>query len=133
MHEAMETTLFLAKVMGLYFMVVGPVMALRRQALGRLFDDFAGNRPLVFLASVMTLILGLLLVVSHNHWVAGWPVIVTLLSWLVLVKAVVYLFLPFDVMARSVARFNRPAWFTLGGPLTAALGLFLAGKGFQVL
>jgi hypothetical protein len=75
---------------------------------------------------------GLLLVVSHNVWVAGWPVIVTLLSWLVLIKAIAYLLLPFSAMAGVVKAFNRPAWFTAGGAITAGFGVFLAAKGFQI-
>ena len=129
----METTLFLAKVLGLYLLVIGLHLSLRRKELGPLFEAFLENRPLVYLASVFALILGLLLVVSHNLWVAGWPVIITLLSWLVLVKALAYLLLPYDVTARAVRRFNRPAWFALGGPLWAALGVFLAAKGLQVI
>ena len=133
MDGAMETTLFLATVIGLYFLVIGLHMALRGKELRGLFEAFADNRPLTYLTSVFALILGLLLVVSHNVWVAGWPVIVTLLSWLVLIKAVAYLLLPFDAMGRVIALANRPAWFTFGGALTMALGLFLTGKGFQVL
>ena len=128
----METTLFLAKIIGLYFLVIGLHMALRGKELRVMFEAFAENRPLTYLTSVFVLILGLLLVVSHNVWVAGWPVIVTLLSWLVLIKAVAYLLLPFDAMAGVMRASNRPAWFTFGGILTMALGLFLAGKGFQV-
>ncbi len=128
----METTLFLAKVMGLYLLVIGLHMPFRRKEITRLIEDFVENRPLVYITSIFALILGLLLVVSHNVWVAGWPVIITLLSWMVLIKAVVYLMTPFDVLSRLVAWANRPAWFTLGGPLWVALGVFLAGKGFQV-
>ena len=128
----METTLFLAKVIGLYFLVIGLHMALRGKELRLMFEAFAENRPLTYLTSVFALILGLLLVVSHNVWVAGWPVIVTLLSWLVLIKAIAYLLLPFSAMAGVVKAFNRPAWFTTGGAITAGFGVFLAAKGFQI-
>jgi len=128
----MATTLFLARVFGLYLLIIGLLAPLRRKELSRTIEAFAENRPLIFLVGVLVLILGLVLVISHNVWVAGWPVIVTVLSWLVLVKALAYLFLPFEVTSRLVRRFNRPAWFTLGGALWAALGLFLAGKGFQI-
>lgn len=128
----METTLFLAKVIGLYFLVIGLHMALRGKELRLMFEAFAENRALTYLTSVFALILGLLLVVSHNVWVAGWPVIVTLLSWLVLIKAIAYLLLPFSAMAGVVKAFNRPAWFTAGGAITAGFGVFLAAKGFQI-
>ena len=126
----METTLFLAKVFGLYLLAMGLLMALRRKELSATVEALADNRPLVFLVGVLVLILGLALVVSHNVWIAGWPLVVTVLSWLVLTKALAYLLLPFEVTARLVRWLNRPAWFVMGGALWAALGLFLAGKGF---
>ncbi len=126
----METTLFLAKVFGLYLLAMGLLMALRRKDLSATVEALADNRPLVFLVGVLVLILGLVLVVSHNVWIAGWPLVVTVLSWLVLTKALAYLLLPFEVTARLVRWLNRPAWFVMGGALWAALGFFLAGKGF---
>ena len=128
----METTLFLAKVFGLYLLVMGLLMPLRRKDLSAMIEALADNRPLVFLVGVLVLILGLVLVVSHNVWIAGWPLVITVLAWLVLIKALAYLLLPFEVTARLVRWFNRPAWFTIGGALWAALGLFLVGKGFEI-
>jgi hypothetical protein len=128
----METTLFLAKVFGLYLIAMAVVFVRRRKALGLMIEGFAGNPPLAYLASIVALILGLVLVVSHNVWVAGWPLIITILSWVVLIKALAFLLLPFDAMARLMRWFDRPALFTVNGAFLAALGLFLAGKGFQI-
>lgn len=128
----METSFFLAKVFGLYLLVMGVVLPLRRKMLGALAAAFADNPPFVYFASILALILGLVLVVSHNVWVAGWPLAITLLSWLVLLKALTVLILPFDSVARVVRWFNKPAWFAINGLLLAALGLFLTGKGFHL-
>ncbi len=128
----METTLFLAKVFGLYLLVMGVAVPLRRKVLGAMAAAFADSPPAVYLASVLALILGLVLVVSHNIWVAGWPLAITLLSWLVLLKALAFLLLPFDATARAVGWFNRPGCFVAGAAVSIALGLFLAGKGFQI-
>lgn len=128
----METSFFLAKVFGLYLLVMGIAVPLRRKVLGAMVAAFADSPPAVYLASVLALILGLVLVVSHNVWVAGWPLAITVLSWLVLLKALAFLLLPFDVTARAVGWFNKPAFFTASAVVSIALGLFLAGKGFQV-
>lgn len=128
----METTLFLAKVFGLYLIAMAVVLACRRKALGLMVEGFAGNPALAYFASVVALVLGLVLVVSHNVWLAGWPLVITILSWVVLLKALAFLLLPFDAMARVMRWFNRPAWFAINGVILAALGLFLAGKGFQL-
>ena len=135
---AMETSLFLAKVFGLYFMVTGLVAPLRRKDLMAMVEQLFENRPLIFVLSFVGFVIGLLLVVSHNVWLAGWPVVVTILAWLVLLKALVYLLLPFETLERLIRRFglirrlNREAWFTIGGAISFLLGVFLAGKGFQI-
>lgn len=46
------------------------------------------NPPLMFITGFFTLILGILLVVGHNIWVWNWRVIVTLISWIVLIKGI---------------------------------------------
>lgn len=130
--ESMESTLFLAKVFGLYLIAMAVVLAWRRKALSVMIEGFATNPPLAYLASIVALILGLVLVVSHNVWAAGWPLIITILSWVVLIKALAFLLLPFDAMARLMRWFDRPAWFAINGAFLAGVGLFLAGKGFQI-
>lgn len=134
----METSLFLAKVFGLYLIVMGLVAPLRRKDLMAMVEQLFENRPLIFILSFVGFVIGLLLVVSHNVWLAGWPVVVTILAWLVLLKALVYLLLPFETLERLIRRFglirrlNREPWFTVAGVISLLLGVFLAGKGFQI-
>ena len=135
----METSLFLAKVFGLYLIVTGLIAPFRRKDIMALVEQLFENRPLIFILSFLGFVIGLLLVVSHNVWLAGWPVVVTILAWLVLLKALVYLFLPFETMERLIRRFrlirrlNSEAWYTIGGAISVLLGVFLAGKGFQII
>ncbi len=128
----MDTSIFLAKVFGVYLIVTGVAVPLRRKellpAIAQLFD----NRPLVYIMGVFAFVVGLLLVVSHNVWVAGWPVVLTILAWLVFLEAIAYLLLPFEVLARLARWFNTPAWYVGGGAVSFLLGVFLAGKGFQL-
>ncbi len=57
---------------------------------------------------------------------------VTILAWLVLLESLVYLLLPFETLERLIRWYNREAWFTIGGVTAVLLGIFLAGKGFQI-
>ena len=125
----MDISLFLAKVFGVYLMVTSVAVTLRRKELVPAIEQLFDNRPLVFIMSIFAFVVGLLLVVSHNVWVAGWPVVLTILAWLVFL----YLFLPFEVLARWARWFNTPAWYLAGGAGGFATGVFLAGKGFQLL
>ena len=129
----MDISLFLAKVFGVYLMVTGVAVPLRRKELMPAIEQLFDNRPLVYIMSVFAFVVGLLLVVSHNVWVAGWPVVLTILAWLVFLEAIAYLLLPFEVLARLARWFNTPAWYVAGGAGAVVLGVFLAGKGFQLL
>ena len=128
----MDISLFLAKVFGIYLMVTGVAVALRRKELVPAIEQLFDNRPLVYIMSVFALVVGLLLVVSHNIWVAGWPVVLTVLAWLVFLESIAYLLLPFAVLARLARWFNTQAWYVGGGAVSFLLGVFLAGKGFQL-
>jgi hypothetical protein len=51
---------------------------------------FVADAPLVLIADVFTLSGGLAILLLHNSWSGGaLPVIITLLGWLTLIKAVV--------------------------------------------
>ncbi len=129
----MEMSIFLAKVFGIYLIAMGVVAPLRHKDLIPAIEQLAGDRALVYIMSIFVFILGVVLVLSHNVWVADWPVIITSLAWLVFLEALVYLLLPFDVVARLFRWFNRPGWYMGGGAASLLLGIYLAGKGFQLL
>ena len=46
------------------------------------------------LLATFTLPIGLMVTLAHNIWVVGLPVIVTLTGWAMIVKSLLYLFLP---------------------------------------
>ena len=85
----MGSSIFLAQVIGWYFVIISLFLLGRRQAMKSLVGDILADRALMFFIALITLILGLLLVVSHNLWVMGWPVIITLVAWLVLISGIV--------------------------------------------
>ena len=128
----MDTSLFLAKVLGIFLAVMGAVISLRRKQLAPVFEKLLDDRPLVYIISIFAFIIGVLLVVSHNVWVAGWPVVVTILGWAIVLKTLFYLLLPDEVKARLFRRINIPAWYGIGGAVNFLVGVFLAGKGFQL-
>ena len=127
----MTLSFFLAKVFGIYLIVTGVVALLRGKELKPAIDALADSRALVFLTSVFAVILGLLLVIAHSIWI-GWPIVITILGWLVLLKALAALLLPFDMTTGLIRRCNTPTWYTVGGLASVLLGIFLAGKGFAL-
>lgn len=124
----MELSLFLAKIFGLYIVIVCSAAFLRRRQFEKLMHSFAGNSALIIFSGAVFLILGLAAVVSHNVWVADWRVIITLLGWLTLFKAGMRLFFP--EQAGSMAVRYIKTWPVIF-PIFLALGLYLLYAGFS--
>jgi len=88
-------TVFLARLLGLYCIIMAVAMVLQPNAFATIVHSFVDDAPLVLISGVFTLFAGLAIVLLHNDWSGGaLPVIITLLGWLTLIKAVVLLVLP---------------------------------------
>jgi hypothetical protein len=72
---------------------------------------------------LMILVLGLTVVVLHNVWVADWPVVITVVGWIMVLKSMAYLLLP-QIMTvfGSWSQASLALWIRIAGLMLAALG-----------
>jgi len=129
----MVISIVLAKVFGIYLLVTGVAVITKQKPMMQLIREFVSNRPLVFVVASAELILGLLTVVNHNLWVNGWPVIITIAGWLMLIEGILYILLPADTMKSMVEFFNRKPFYVVGGIACLILGAYLTYVGFYVI
>ena len=82
------------------------------------------------LVATFNLPLGLAIVLAHNVWVWGIPVIVTLAGWVMVVKSVGYLIFPraLSVVMPTGERMERG--FRIAGAVVIILGAWLAYDSF---
>ncbi len=125
----MEHSIFLAKVMGLYLLIVPAAALLKRKQFAELANEFVTNLALVFLSGLVSLILGLLIVVSHNVWTADWKAVITTIGWLALAKGVVRILFP-EKLATFVIDPSSIKW-TLALIVLLGLGIYLTYIGFS--
>jgi len=126
----MDNTLFLAQLFGIYFLVMGVVIIVRNKEMSRVINSFINNEALGFVIGIFTLLIGLLIVLSHNVWEAGLAWIVTLIGWLTLLKGVAYLLLSpksFAGVAKMIVGSKSYIWVSV---VTIIIGAYLAAKGF---
>ena len=126
----MPLTMLLAKALGIYLIIVGLVIMLRRQYFVPVFGGFVKERLTRAAVSLAQLLAGLFLVVAHNVWSPAPAAIITLLGWLAVVEASLYLLLSDDILERFIRTFNTPSWYIIGGLFAVIVGLWLAGVGF---
>lgn len=90
----MCTSIFIAKVLGLYLVITGIFSFIRYRYIEEFFTSLKTNdqRGTVLLFALLPVMIGLLLVVSHNFWVADWRVLITILAWIMLLSGIYRLF-----------------------------------------
>ena len=67
----------------------------------RVLDDLFKNAALTYFVGFTAVIFGFLIVNYHNIWVKDWPVLITLLGWLALIKGVLLIAFPSFVQSYS--------------------------------
>jgi len=80
-------TIFLAKLLGLYCIIVALAMMTRKQSTVTTVKELIANPPLLLFVEVLGLAVGLAMILGHNIWSGGaLPVIVTLIGWLMAIR-----------------------------------------------
>lgn len=126
-------TLFLARMIGLYCILVALAMLLRGQstvyAVARLLRD----PPLMLVLGVITVAAGLAMVLVHNVWSGGAiAVIVMVIAWATLVKGLLFLILtPEAEAALFLKGLQFPELFYLYAGIALAIGACLTYGGFR--
>ena len=116
----MQTSVFLAKLLGPFFLAVGAGLLFNGAAFRGIADEFLRSPALVFLAGLIVMPAALAIVLTHNVWTPGWPVLITILGWLGLIGGTLRLTMP--QRATSIGRtLYRHHTFA-----NAAAGLWLA-------
>jgi len=125
-------TVFLARLLGLYCILISLAMAVHRHATVETMTALIQTPPVLFLAGIIALVAGLALVLGHNIWSGGaLPVIVTLVGWITLIRGLLVLFLPAGVDVGLLARLHYEQLFYLYVAIALVLGVYLTYAGFK--
>lgn len=126
----METSIFLAKLFSLTFIVAGIGMMLNQKYYMEMAKSVAKNEGVLTVGGLLSLVMGLAIIQTHNVWSTEWPVIITLLGWISVIKGIVLLVAP-GLMSDLVGSFKKKSQVVLlKGLVMSLLGLFLAFQGF---
>ncbi len=126
-------TSFLGRLIGIYCILFGLVMFLRKQAVLDGITGALGNPGTMLTLGVILLFAGLAMVLGHNLWSGGvLPVIVTLIGYLTVLKGVLILLLPPDTGTEVYLRaLHYQQYFYVYAAFTLCLGLCLTILSFR--
>ena len=126
----MLLTTFLAQLIGVYAIVIGLVILIRKKVFLAVMDGYYKHPSTVFVPGLIAMFLGLLLILQYNYWNDGTlPLVITLFGWAAFLKGLGLLFLP-EASVKSIEAFKVKELSWLYGTIVLVLGLYLAGSGF---
>ena len=102
----MENSIFLAKLLGPYFIIVALGILFNLKTYQKIMGDFCKNSALIYLGGIMALFFGLLVVLFHNAWVASWAVIITIFGWLGIIKGAWLIIFP-KTLAKFIEAYQK--------------------------
>jgi hypothetical protein len=126
----MDTSIFLARLLGPSMLVIGLGLLLNRATYRDLSLEVLDSPALIYLAGLIALVAGLAIVLTHNVWVAGWPVVITIFGWVSLAAGIFRIVFPASV-AQLGRRLIDGQGFLIGGiALYLLLGAWLSYAGY---
>ncbi len=127
----MDISKFLSKVLGLYLVIVTTAMFVNMQQFIINVTNLVNDKPLMLVTAFFTLILGLLMVVSHNIWQWNWRVLITLFAWIALLKGASILVYPQFIDSATQAFLQNTTAAYVAACIDFALGILLCYFGFR--
>ena len=126
-------TLFLSRLIGLYCILVALSMITRKQATLESVTAVLRDPSMMFVLGAITLVAGLAMVLAHNVWSGGAPVVVvTLVGWVTLIKGLSFLFLSPEGEAEFFLRqLHYQQFFYMYAAISLVLGICLTYGGFK--
>jgi hypothetical protein len=126
-------TIFLSRLIGLYCILIALSMMTRKQATVETVTVLLQNSSMTLILAVITLAAGLAMVLAHNIWSGGAPVVVvTVIGWMALIKSLFFLFLPHEMEAGFfLGQLHYQQFFYLYSAISLVLGLYLTYGGFK--
>lgn len=122
-------SMFFAQMIGFYLVIASLGTLIHHQRYRKISHEFLGNPALVAISENLSLIFGLMILVLHHVWVANWPVLITIIGWILVLRGVLAIFFPIRYMAYSKYLLERKG-FLLVAWVSLLVGLYLLWLGF---
>ena len=119
-------TTFLGRLLGFLSILVALSMLAHKQTTVEIIKTLADSPPALFAVGLIAIAAGLAMILGHNVWSGGaLPVIVTLIGWWSLVKGLLCLFLPQEMLAGLLGGPSYERYFYVSPAISLVLGLYL--------
>jgi hypothetical protein len=126
-------TIFLSRLLGLWMLLLGATMLIRGSDFAYTIELLTKDLPLMFVAGMTALAVGLAIIIAHNVWSGNAAaILVTVIGWLSALKGVVILVVPAEGFVNFVEHVNVGAITTTYTAIFLIIGVYLTYVGYRV-
>lgn len=127
----MDVSIFLAKALGIYMVILSAAILMHAENFISIVTGIFHNAALQFVLGMNILMIGILMIISHNIWEPSWVTVVTVLAWLIFLKGIFYIMFPKTVNTMMVqASLRNKNWLYCSGVINLVIGAYLLFMGF---
>lgn len=127
----MQRSIYLARLIGPVLVVIGLGSLINSAIYRAMAGEMLNSIAFIYIAGVFALIAGLAIVLAHNVWVAGWPVIITVLGWLGIIGGAFRILAPQQVAALGANIISHPMLPIISGSVVLVIGAVLGYFGYE--
>jgi hypothetical protein len=126
----MNASLFLARLIGPVMLVVGIALFLNKRTFAAMAEEFLRSRALMYLSGFIIMPAGLAIVLTHNVWVLNWPLLITVLGWLMAIGGAIRILGPEQVESMGRGFLRHPMGLNIAGAIWLGIGAVLCLFGY---
>ena len=126
----MEITLYLSKILGPLFLVLGVGFLVSQAHYADLFKALAKRPGVLFLIAIIELTVGLVLVINHPYVDSPVAVLITIMAWGAVIEGALILIWTRPYM-RMTLRLLSPQLIMFGAVLGIIIGMYLSWFGYM--
>lgn len=126
----MDVPIFFAKFFAVLYLCIGFGALFNKKHFRKVLEEFHKNTGLDYLAAIVSVILGFLMVSAYNVWTWNWTVLITIFGWMALLKGVIHLLFP-EFSMKMIERLLKSKLVETAGPVCIIIGVIFAYFGMR--
>ena len=127
----MRTSKTIAGLIGPTLVAVAVAVVLNLGSFPALAEQVSRDPALIFLSGILLFVAGLAIVRAHNIWAGGWPVLVTVFGWLILLGGLARILFPAQITAIAAGVGRSAGLIVAAAIVLLVLGAILSFKGYS--
>lgn len=124
----MDISVFLAKLIGLYFIIVALLCAWRKRQIETTAKELVSSKSALAVSAEISLLFGLVIAIDHSIWEWSWQGLITLLGYLMILRGILRFAFPAKVKKMADHMMGKGFWLTI--LVTLIIGVYLTYCGF---